>query len=235
MKSLLGWINNNVENRQQRKMTWTESHKITIFWQQCDCKVTTANFSEHLKKETCTEKVSNKFSTPLQLKVQKYNLYFMEFHHLQYKSVISWVCKSETRCFNKKQTNKKQQKNKNTEVTFPSQLSFALLKVTEMPLCTRPPWSNKNLNFSFGTDGISHTETTRQVSETTAPVLCPWRLEKWMGRTESRRWEPSEREHSVLTCQLSLMDVGSVEEIWLAGSISEHLAGPRAAGREQTH
>lgn len=43
------------------------------------------------------------------------------------------------------------------------------------------------------------------------------------------------RELSVLKCQLSLMDVGSVEEIWLAAGIREHLAGPGAAGGEQTH
>lgn len=43
------------------------------------------------------------------------------------------------------------------------------------------------------------------------------------------------RERSVLKCWLSLMDVGSMEEIWLAAGIREHLAGPGAAGREQTH
>lgn len=43
------------------------------------------------------------------------------------------------------------------------------------------------------------------------------------------------REHSVLKCRLRLMDVGRVEEIWLAAGIREHLAGPGAAGREKTH
>lgn len=41
------------------------------------------------------------------------------------------------------------------------------------------------------------------------------------------------RERSVLKCRLRLMDVGSVEEIWLAAGIREHLAGPGAAGRER--
>lgn len=43
------------------------------------------------------------------------------------------------------------------------------------------------------------------------------------------------RERSVLKSRLSLMDVGSVEEIWLAAGIREHLAGLGAAGREKTH
>lgn len=43
------------------------------------------------------------------------------------------------------------------------------------------------------------------------------------------------RKRSVLKCRLSLMDVGRVEEIWLAAGIREHLAGPGAAGGEKTH
>lgn len=39
----------------------------------------------------------------------------------------------------------------------------------------------------------------------------------------------------MLKCRLSLMDVGRVEGIWLAAGIREHLAGPGAAGGEQTH
>lgn len=43
------------------------------------------------------------------------------------------------------------------------------------------------------------------------------------------------RERSVLKHCLRLMDVGKVEEIWLAAGIREHVAGPGAAGGEQTH
>lgn len=38
----------------------------------------------------------------------------------------------------------------------------------------------------------------------------------------------------MLKCWLRIMDVGRVVEIWLAACIREHLAGPEAAGREQT-
>lgn len=39
------------------------------------------------------------------------------------------------------------------------------------------------------------------------------------------------RERSVLKCRLRLMDVGSVEELWLAAGIREHLAGAWSSWR----
>lgn len=66
-------------------------------------------------------------------------------------------------------------------------------------------------------------------------ALCPQRRQKWMDRTANRRWEPSERGLCVKVPVESHGCWQRGEEIWLAAGIREHLTGPRAAGRTQTH
>lgn len=81
----------------------------------------------------------------------------------------------------------------------------------------------------------THTETTHDRSVKLQLPSCAQEglRNEWAGQKAGG--ESPVRERSVLKCQWSLMDVGSTEEIWLAERISEHLAGPEAAGGEQTH